>query len=44
MILDRDAADFREALIDLKIAAVRRQASEPDRRRIVDELQRRLRE
>ena len=42
VILDRDAADFGEALIDLQVAAVGRQAREADRRRIIDELQGRL--
>ena len=43
MIFDGDAAYLGETLIDLKIAAIRRQAGKPDRRRVVDELQRRLR-
>jgi hypothetical protein len=34
---------FGEALIDLKIAAIRRHACKTDRRGIIDELQRRLR-
>ena len=42
MVLDGDAAYFGEALIDLKVAAIRRQAGKPDRRRVIDELQRRL--
>jgi hypothetical protein len=36
MILDRDAADLGEALVDLQIAAVGRQECEADRRGIVD--------
>ncbi len=40
MIFDRYAADFGEALIDLKVAAVRRQAGKADRRGIIDQLQR----
>jgi len=43
MVLDRDAADFGETLVDLQVTTVRRQASKPDRRRVIDELQRRLR-
>src|SRR5258708_24438361 len=39
MILDGDAAYLREALVDLQVAAVGREASQPDRRRIVDQLQ-----
>lgn len=42
MILDGDAAYFGEALIDLKVATIRRQAGKPYGRRVVDELQRRL--
>ena len=42
MILDRYAADFGEALVDLQVAAVRRQAGEADRRGVVDQLQRGL--
>ena len=42
MILNRDAANFREALIDLQIAAVGRKERKADRRRVVDQLQRRL--
>jgi hypothetical protein len=42
MILHRDAANLREALVDLQIAAVGRQAGEPDRRRVIDQLKRRL--
>jgi hypothetical protein len=39
MILDRDATYFRQALIDLLIAAVGRKECKTDRRRIVDQLQ-----
>ncbi len=42
MILDRDAAYLGEALVDLQIAAVGREASKADRRRVVDQLQGRL--
>jgi hypothetical protein len=42
MVLDRDAADLGEALVDLQVAAVGRQESETDRRRVVDRLQGRL--
>src|SRR5450759_415436 len=39
MILHGDAAYLCEALVDLQITAVGREASEADRRRIVDQLQ-----
>ncbi len=42
MILDRNAADIGQALVDLEVAAVRRQESKPDRRGVVDQLQCRL--
>ena len=42
MILDRDATDLGEALVDLQIAAVGREECEADRRGVVDLLQRRL--
>jgi hypothetical protein len=40
MILDRDAADVGEALVDLEVAAVGGQEGQPNRRGIVDQLQR----
>ena len=39
MVLNGDAAYFSEAMIDLQIAAVGREASETDRRRVVYQLQ-----
>src|SRR6266576_2677342 len=42
MVLNGDAAYVGEALVDLQIAAVRRETSQPDRRRIIDKLQGRL--
>ena len=42
MILDRDAADFGEALVDLEVAAVGREEGQADRRGVVDQLQGRL--
>jgi hypothetical protein len=39
MILHRDAAYLGEALVDLQVATVGREASEADRRHIVDQLQ-----
>jgi hypothetical protein len=39
MILDGDPADLGEALVDLQIAAVGREESQADRRRVVDQLQ-----
>ncbi|MGB8606539.1 MAG: hypothetical protein WCE28_15990 [Bradyrhizobium sp.] len=42
MILDGDAAYLGQALVDLQIAAIGREASETDRRRVVDQLQGRL--
>src|SRR5260370_24118695 len=38
MILDGDAAYLREALVDLQVAAVGREASQPDRRRNLGQL------
>jgi hypothetical protein len=43
MIFDRDAAYLRQALVDLEVSAIQRQAGKTDRRRVIDELQRRLR-
>jgi hypothetical protein len=42
MILDRDAANFGEPLVDLKVAAVGRQERKTNRSRVVNESQRRL--
>src|SRR5216684_5929895 len=42
MILHGDAAYLCEALVDLQITAVGREASKADRRRVVDKLQGRL--
>ena len=42
MILNRYAADIGQALVDLEVAAVRRQERKADRRSVVDQLQRRL--
>ena len=42
MVLNGDPAYLGEALIDLQIAAVGREASEADRRSIIDQLQGRL--
>ncbi len=42
MVLNGDAAYLGEALVDLQIAAVGRETSQPDRRRIIDKLQGRL--
>jgi hypothetical protein len=42
MVLDRDTADLGQALVDLQIAAIRREESNADRRSIVDQLQGRL--
>jgi hypothetical protein len=39
MALDGDTAYLGEALVDLQIAAIGREASQPDRCRIVDKLQ-----
>ena len=39
MIFNRDAAYLGQALVDLQIATIRRQESEADRRRIVNQLQ-----
>jgi hypothetical protein len=36
MVFNRDPAYFGQALVDLQIAAIKRQAGEPDRRRIID--------
>ena len=44
MALNRDAADFGEALVDMQIATIRRKECEADRRCIVNQLQSRLRE
>jgi len=38
MIFYRDAADLGEALVDLQVAAIRREASEPDRGSVVNQL------
>ena len=43
VVFNRDPAYLGEPFVDLQIAAVRREACEPDRRGIVDELQRGLR-
>jgi hypothetical protein len=42
MILDGNAADVGQALVDLKVAAVRRQERKADRRGVIDQLQCRL--
>ena len=42
MVFNRNAAYFGKALVDLQIAAVRRKNGQPYRRRIIDQLQRRL--
>jgi hypothetical protein len=42
MVLDGDPACFGKTLIDLKVAAIGRKAAQSDRRRVIDELQRRL--
>ena len=42
MALDRNSADLGETLVDLQIAAVGRQERKADRRRVIDQLQRRL--
>jgi hypothetical protein len=42
MILDRDATELGQTLVDLQIATVRREAGETDRRGVVDQLQSRL--
>src|SRR6266702_4582692 len=39
MILDGDAAYLSDALVDLQVTAVGREASEADRCRVVDQLQ-----
>src|SRR5258706_5637992 len=39
MVLNGDAAYLGEALVDLQIAAVGRETSQPDRRRIINKLQ-----
>ena len=43
MVFDRNAANVGQALVDLQIAAIGRKEGQPDRRGVVDELQRRLR-
>jgi hypothetical protein len=40
MPLDRNPADLGEPLIDLQIAAIRREKCETDRRGVIDQLQR----
>ena len=42
MAFNRDAADLREALVDLQIVAVGRKVGEANRRGVIDQLQRRL--
>ena len=42
MILNRNAADLGETLVDLQVTAIRRQACKPDGSRVVDELKRGL--
>ena len=42
MVLNGNAAYFGQALIDLKITAIKREESQTDRRGIIDQLQRRL--
>jgi hypothetical protein len=39
MVLYRNAADIGQALVDLEVAAVRRQERKTDRRGVVDQLQ-----